>query len=93
MKKATARAAVAVLACAVLAVSCTAPSDGSVRSGPSAPDAAASGRGSADPFETLVSRQNGLFYHPFLRTHPTSAQDQSFALRTLREAGPGPRWS
>ncbi|MFF9789963.1 hypothetical protein [Streptomyces bacillaris] len=90
MKKATARAAVAALACAVLAVSCTAPSDGTARSAPSAPDAAASGRGSADPFETLVSRQNGLFYHPFLRTHPTSAQDQSFALRTLREAGARP---
>jgi hypothetical protein len=82
MKKATVRSVVAALACAVLAASCAAPPDDPAP-GASPPAAAPS---STDPFETLVSKQNGLFYHPFLRGHATSAQDQSFALRTLREA-------
>ncbi|MCS0635008.1 hypothetical protein NX801_04915 [Streptomyces sp. LP05-1] len=84
MKNSLARVA-AALVCAAFAVSCTAP--------PEAPGSRAPGPKalSADPYEPLISRQNGLFYHPFLRAQPTSAQDQSFALRTLREGGARPK--
>ncbi|MDK1472276.1 hypothetical protein QNO07_02345 [Streptomyces sp. 549] len=41
----------------------------------------------------LVSSQNGLYYHPFLREEPASPEAQAYALRTLAEVGVDPRLS
>ncbi|MFF8591154.1 hypothetical protein ACF061_06865 [Streptomyces sp. NPDC015220] len=42
-------------------------------------------------FASLVSRANGLYYHPFLREERGSPEAQSYALRTLEETGARPR--
>ncbi|WP_369247556.1 hypothetical protein [Streptomyces sp. R41] len=47
----------------------------------------------ARQFELLVSRQNGYYYHPFLREQPAGPQAESYALRTLSELGRDPRTS
>lgn len=54
--------------------------------------------GRADPeaghyFQELVSSQNGLYYHPFLRNEPAGVEAQSYALAALEETGPAPRVS
>jgi len=69
--------------CAALMTSCTSNSDES------------GGRESAAArqFDLLVSKQNGYYYHPFLRQQPAGAQAQSFALRTLSELGRDPKAS
>ncbi|MER5216115.1 hypothetical protein ABT063_37695 [Streptomyces sp. NPDC002838] len=41
----------------------------------------------------MVSKQNGYYYHPFLRDQPAGPQAQSFALRTLSELGRDPKTS
>ncbi|MEU7054474.1 hypothetical protein [Streptomyces sp. NPDC046197] len=47
----------------------------------------------ARQFDLLVSKQNGYYYHPFLRLQPAGPREQSFALRTLSELGRDPRTS
>ncbi|MEU8991567.1 hypothetical protein AB0C98_35160 [Streptomyces sp. NPDC048558] len=47
----------------------------------------------ARQFDLLVSKQNGYYYHPFLRQQPAGSQAQSFALRTLSELGRDPKTS
>lgn len=47
----------------------------------------------ARQFDLLVSKQNGYYYHPFLRQQPAGPQAQSFALRTLSELGRDPKTS
>ncbi|MCF2537601.1 MULTISPECIES: hypothetical protein [Streptomyces] len=47
----------------------------------------------ARQFDLLVSRQNGYYYHPFLRQQPAGSQAQSFALRTLSALGRDPKIS
>ncbi|WP_328502327.1 hypothetical protein OG828_24330 [Streptomyces sp. NBC_00457] len=41
----------------------------------------------------MVSKQNGYYYHPFLRNQPAGPQAQSYALRTLFELGGEPKTS
>ncbi|MEV6169015.1 hypothetical protein AB0L99_12410 [Streptomyces sp. NPDC051954] len=41
----------------------------------------------------MVSKQNGYYYHPFLRNQPAGPQAQSYALRTLSELGRDPKTS
>ncbi|MFF1677286.1 hypothetical protein ACFVYG_14745 [Streptomyces sp. NPDC058256] len=41
----------------------------------------------------MVSKQNGYYYHPFLREQPVGPQAQSYALQTLSELGRDPRTS
>ncbi|MFD7668987.1 hypothetical protein [Streptomyces sp. NPDC059788] len=55
---------------------------------PAAPESAA-----ARQFDLLVSKQNGYYYHPFLRQAPAGPQAQSYALRTLSELGRDPKTS
>lgn len=69
--------------CAALMTSCTSASEES-----GGRDSAA-----ARQFDLLVSKQNGYYYHPFLRQQPAGPQAQSFALRTLAELGRDPRTS
>ncbi|MEV0243365.1 hypothetical protein AB0I06_26095 [Streptomyces sp. NPDC050674] len=47
----------------------------------------------ARQFDLLVSKQNGYYYHPFLRQQPAGPQAQSFALRTLSDLGRDPKTS
>ncbi|MEV0845564.1 hypothetical protein AB0J21_06685 [Streptomyces sp. NPDC049954] len=44
-------------------------------------------------FQALVSSQNGLYYHPFLRNEPAGVEAQSYALAALAETGSAPRVS
>ena len=72
--------------CAALVTSCTSTSDSSDQAGQSRSAA-------ARQFDLLVSRQNGYYYHPFLRQQPAGPQAESFALRTLSELGRDPQTS
>ncbi|WP_073759788.1 hypothetical protein [Streptomyces sp. CB02923] len=47
----------------------------------------------ARQFDLLVSKENGYYYHPFLRQSPAGPQAQSYALRTLTELGSSPKTS
>ncbi|QNS08292.1 hypothetical protein [Streptomyces xanthii] len=67
-----------VVMCALLTTSCG--GSASERSG-------ARGSAAARQFDRLVSKENGYYYHPFLRQQPAGPQAQSFALRTLSELG------
>ncbi|WP_406496488.1 hypothetical protein OG936_20420 [Streptomyces sp. NBC_00846] len=45
------------------------------------------GQALREEFSSLVSGQNGLYYHPFLREEPAGPEAQSYALRTLTLLG------
>ncbi len=56
-------------------------------------EAAAPEPAAAQQFDLLVSKENGYYYHPFLRESPAGPQAQSYALRTLSELGHEPKTS
>lgn len=72
--------------CAALMTSCTSTSSTSENS-------ARRESAAARQFELLVSKQNGYYYHPFLRQEPAGPAAQSYALRTLSELGRDPKTS
>ncbi|WP_406331125.1 hypothetical protein [Streptomyces sp. NBC_00203] len=72
--------------CAALLASCT--STSSTSDDPGRRESAA-----ARQFDLLVSKQNGYYYHPFLRQEPAGPAAQSYALRTLSELGRDPKTS
>jgi hypothetical protein len=69
--------------CAALMASCT----------PASEESGGRKSAAARQFDLLVSKQNGYYYHPFLRQEPTGPQAQSFALRTFSELGRDPQTS
>ncbi|WP_234390571.1 hypothetical protein [Streptomyces sp. MMG1533] len=71
--------------CAALVTSCTSTSDSD--------ESARRESAAARQFDVLVSKQNGYYYHPFLREQPAGPQAQSYALRTLSELGRDPKTS